>query len=439
MPSRETDAAGVPHVLIVGGGFAGLACAQGLRSAQVRVTLLDRQNHHLFQPLLYQVATAGLSPAQIAAPIRGVLASQRNCSVLLGELQRVDLGARRATYRFEGGPERTLAFDWLVLACGATHSYFGNESWARHAPGLKTLEDALEVRRRFLLAFEQAEQEPDAAARAAMLTFVIVGAGPTGVEMAGAMIEIALKTMPRDFRAIDTTKARVVLVEAQDRVLGSGFEPALGARALADLEAMGVDVRLRTRVVAIDGEGVTLRDGAGVEERLVTRNVVWAAGVSASPVGKELGARLDSAGRVCVEPDLSIAGHPQVFVIGDLAHVVDARTGGVVPGMAPGAMQMGAHVAKIITRGARGQRGERPAFRFVDKGSMATIGRSRAVARVFGRNFEGLVAWLMWAGLHIVMLINFRARVLVLMDWIWSYATFGRGSRLITRTMGAGQ
>lgn len=437
MRPREAESAGLPHVLIVGGGFAGLACAQGLRSARVRVTLLDRQNHHLFQPLLYQVATAGLSPSQIAAPIRGVLASQRSCTVLLGELERVDLARREATYRVEQGPARVLSFDWLVLACGATHSYFGHDAWARHAPGLKTLEDALEIRRRFLLAFELAEQEPDPKLRAALLTFVIVGAGPTGVEMAGAMMEIALKTMPRDFRAIDTRTARVVLVEAQDRVLAGGFEASLSARALGDLRAMGVDVRLRTRVVAIDDTGVTLRDSAGGQERITTCNVVWAAGVAASPVGRELGAALDNAGRVCVEPDLSIPGHPRVFVIGDQARVVDEKTNGVVPGMAPGAMQMGRFVATVIARETAASTNDasrpRPRFTYVDKGVMATIGRSRAVARVLGRGFGGFVAWVLWAGLHIVMLINFRARVLVLMDWIWSYVTFGRGSRLITR------
>lgn len=427
----------VPHVVIVGGGFAGLKAAKGLSRAPVRVTLVDRRNHHVFQPLLYQVATAALSPAEIAAPIRGVLGRQRNLRVVLAEATRVD--TPRRTLVLQDGE---LQYDVLVLAAGATHSYFGHESWASDAPGLKTLEDALEIRKRFLLAFERAERETDDAARAAWLTFVIVGAGPTGVEMAGAMMEIALRTIPRDFRLADTTKTRVVLVEAQDRVLSGGFPPPLSARAERDLRTMGVDVRLRTRVTAIDSHGVIMeRDGQS--ERLQARNVIWAAGVRASSLGESLGVELDRAGRVVVGPDLAIPGHPEVFVIGDQALVKDVRSGGVVPGMAPGAMQMGTYVARLIARESEAltqggpaaldsARRTRAAFVYKDKGTLATIGRAKAVAHVFGRNFGGLLAWLLWAGLHIVYLISFRAKAIVLLNWIWAYMFFRRGARLIT-------
>ncbi len=424
-------------MVIVGGGFAGLKAAKGLARAPVRVTLVDRRNHHVFQPLLYQVATAALSPAEIAAPIRGVLGRQRNLRVLLAEATRVD-PARRTLVLQDG----ELGYDVLVLAAGATHSYFGHEAWANDAPGLKTLEDALEIRKRFLLAFEHAEREADEAARAAWLTFVIVGAGPTGVEMAGAMMEIALRTIPRDFRVADTTKTRVVLVEAQDRVLAGGFPPSLSVRAERDLRAMGVNVRLNTRVTEIDSRGVVMeRDGDA--ERLEARNVIWAAGVRASSLGASLGVELDRAGRVVVGPDLSIPGHLEVFVIGDQALVKDAHSGGVVPGMAPGAMQMGTHVARLIAQEAealaRGgpaaleaARAARAAFVYKDKGTLATIGRAKAVAHVFGRDFGGLFAWLLWAGLHIVYLISFRAKAIVLLNWIWAYAFFRRGARLIT-------
>lgn len=415
---------------MVGGGFGGLEVVRGLRRAPVDITLVDRRNHFLFQPLLYQVATAGLSPAQIAAPIRGIVGGQANVRVLMGEAVGVD-AARRALRLADG----ELEYDYLVLAAGATHSYFGNDAWEAHAPGLKTVEDALEIRRRFLLAFERAEREPNESARRAWLTFVIVGAGPTGVEMAGAMQEIALRSIPADFRAIDTTAARVVLVEAQDRVLAGGFPAALSARALRDLRRMGVDVRLSTRVVAIDENGVTLRAPAG-EDRIGARNVIWAAGVRASGLGASLregtGVELDRSGRVVVGPDLAVPGRPEIFVIGDMAEVKDAKTGAPVPGMAPGAMQMGRFVGAIIASESRDENRPRPAFTYRDKGLLATIGRNRAVARLMGMNFGGFAAWAIWAVVHITALIGFRSKVLVLIDWVWSYVFFSRGARLIT-------
>ncbi len=418
------------RVLIVGGGFAGLACAKALRRAPVEVTLVDRRNHHVFQPLLYQVATAALSPAQIAAPIRSVLGKQVNTRVLLGEAVRVD--PDRKLLSLDHGDE--LLFDYLVLAAGATHSYFGHEDWAPHAPGLKSIEDALEIRRRFLLAFEEAERTTDPALRGALLTFVIVGAGPTGVELAGAFKEIALTTIRRDFRRIDTRDTRVILVEAMDRVLPGGFPAALSDRALRDLREMGVDVRLSTRVTHIDPQGVTL-DAGGAPSRIAARNVLWAAGVRASGIAASLGVELDRAGRVLVQPDLSVPGHPSIFVTGDLANIKDHQ-GNQVPGMAPGAMQMGAFVGRLVASevasSERSPTPARPAFRYVDKGTLATIGRARAVAHILGGNYGGFPAWLFWVLLHIAYLISFRAKVLVFVDWIWSYATFGRGARLIT-------
>lgn len=409
-----------------------MSAARGLRRAPVRITLIDRRNHHVFQPMLYQVATAALAPSQIAAPIRGIVGSQRNCEVLLGEAMRVEPDRRVVVLR-----DGEVAYDYLILATGVTPAYFGNDAWAGAAPPLKTIEDALEIRRRFLLAFERAERENDPALRDALITFVIVGAGPTGVEMAGAMMEIALKTIPREFRRVDTTRARVVLVEALDRVLPGDFPPELSRRALADLRSMGVEVRLSTRVTTVDDASVTLSHEGGTE-RIATRNVIWAAGVKATPLTQSLGAPLDKSGRVLVSPDLSAPGRPEVFVLGDLAHVTDPRTHRPIPGMCPAANQMGEHAAKTIAMEAR--RGTapgspmRPAFAYRDKGLLATIGRARAVAHVFGRDFAGFPAWVLWALVHIFFLIGFRSKILVLLDWIWSYVTFGRGSRLITGT-----
>ncbi len=423
------------RVVIIGGGFAGIRCARALKRARVSITLLDRSNHHLFQPLLYQVATAGLAPSQIAAPIRGVLSSQRNCRVELAEVTRIDASARRVYFTATGGDERAVAFDYLVIAAGATHSYFGHDDWARVAPGLKTLDDALDIRRRFLLAFERAELEQNDAIRQSLLTFVIVGAGPTGVETAGAMKEIALQTLRSDFRSIDTSKVRVILVEAQDKVLPAGYPQPLSARALRDLQEMGVDVRLNTRVVAIDALGVDL-EGATGKERVESKNVIWAAGVRASPIAASLGVALDEAGRVIVEADLSVPNHANIFVAGDLAHAHDKKTNQLVPGVAPAAMQMGTFVGRLIAREVgKNPPPQRPRFQYVDKGTLATIGRSRAVAHVFGVNFSGFLAWVFWAGLHIAFLIDFRAKLLVLLDWTWSYVTFRRGSRLITGSM----
>ena len=412
----STDAPG--RVVILGGGFAGLRCARALRRAPVRITLVDRRNHHLFQPLLYQVATASLSPADIAAPIRHVLRHQRNVEVWMGEARDVDV-ERRVVLLDDG----ELGYDYLVVATGATHSYFGRDEWAPYAPGLKTIEDAVEIRRRFLVAFEAAEREADPAARRRHLTFVIVGAGPTGAELAGAMAEIARTVMPKDFRSIDTASARIVLVEGVDRVLPS-FHERLSAAAQRQLDRLGVEIRLGTRVTDVDEDGVTLDGG----ERIEAQNVVWAAGVAASPIGERLGAPVDRAGRVIVEPDLSIPGHPEVFVAGDLAWLEQDGRG--VSGVAPAAMQMGTYIGKTIRAELSGS-ARRP-FRYLDKGLLATIGRGAAVADIRGLRFSGFVAWILWVGIHIFYLIGFRNRLLVLMEWGWAYLTYQRGMRLIT-------
>lgn len=438
-----------PRVVIIGGGFAGLTCARALARAPVSITLLDQRNHHLFQPLLYQVATAALSPAQIAHPIRATLERQANATVLLAAAERIDLERKVVVLAQDSSPvSREIPFDYLVLAAGVTHSYFGHDEWSPYAPGLKDLDDALEIRRRFLLAFERAERLTDPEARRRELTFVVVGGGPTGVEMAGAMIEIALKTMPKEFCAIDTRTARVILVEAVDRLLSGGFPAELSRRALRDLTELGVDVRLNTRVTAIDAEGVTLEPASSASapsglqatpakpHRVATSNVIWAAGVRANPLAASLSVPLDRAGRVLVEKDLSIPGHPEVLVAGDLAHVLDPK-GTQVPGMAPGAMQMGRHAARVIRletqARARGEsRPPRAPFRYIDKGTLATIGRARAVAFIKGLSFGGLIAWLLWALIHVFYLIGFRTKVLVMLEWAWSYFFFERGSRLIT-------
>lgn len=429
-PERTTPmppaAPSSPHVVIVGGGFAGLAAAKRLRRAPVRITLVDRRNHHLFQPLLYQVATAALSPAQIAAPIRAVLSRQPNAEVLLAEARRIDT-SRRVLETDRGD----LHYDYLILASGATHSYFGHDDWSGSARGLKTIEDALEIRRRFLLAFEAAENEASDARRRALMTFVIIGAGPTGVETAGAIAEIARTVIRRDFRHIDTSRARVVLVEAQDRVLASGFPRELSERALGDLRAMGVEVHLHTRVTGVgdaDSPHVLLSHADRGVERIDAHNIIWAAGVRASELGSTLGVPTDHAGRVIVRADLSIEGHPEVFVAGDLARC--AWRDGMVPGVCPAAVQMGDHAARNIARLVAGKAGL--PFRYVDKGSLATIGRAKAVASVAGMKFGGVLAWLLWAGVHIFYLISFRNRVIVMLDWAWAYLFFKRGSRLIT-------
>lgn len=415
------DAEHLRRVVIVGGGFAGLAAARGLRQADVAIKLVDRRNHHLFQPLLYQVATAALNPSDISAPIRSVLRKQENVEVGLGEVERVDLAAREV--RLVDGD--VLPYDFLVLATGATHSYFGHDEWAPLAPGLKTVEDALEIRRRILVAFERAERERDAEKRRALLTFVVVGGGPTGVELAGAITEIARGTLASDFRRIHPESARVVLVEAAPRVLPP-YPESLSAAARRQLEKLGVEVRTGAPVTAIDEAGVTVGG-----ERIPARTVLWGAGVSASPLARTLGVPLDRAGRVKVEADLSVAGHPEVFVVGDLAAVVqpDGRS---VPGVAPAAMQQGRHAARNVRRALAGK----PSlpFRYLDKGSLATIGRAAAVADVRGFRFSGLLAWLTWLFVHVFFLIGFRNRVAVILQWAWSYLTFTRGARLITDT-----
>lgn len=407
-----------PRVVVLGGGFAGLRCARALRRAPVRVTVVDRRNHHVFQPLLYQVATASLSPADIAAPIRHVLRSQRNAEVWLGEVRDIDLD-RRIVQLADG----EVAYDYLVVATGATHSYFGKDEWAPFAPGLKTVEDAIEIRRRFLVAFEAAEREADAEARRRQLTFVIIGAGPTGAELAGAMAEIARTVIPKDFRAVDTATARIVLVEGVDRVLPA-FPERLSGAARRQLERLGVEVRTGTRVTAVDHDGVTLDDG----ERIEAGNVVWAAGVAASDIGQKLGVPLDRAGRVLVAPDCSVPGHPEVFVAGDLAWFEQDGRG--VTGIAPAAMQMGTYVGRTIREELAG-RPRRP-FRYLNKGLLATIGRGAAVADLGPLKLSGFVAWLLWVVVHIFYLIGFRNRMLVLMEWAWAYLTYQRGMRLIT-------
>lgn len=414
-----SNGTGVPHVVIVGGGFGGLYAARALRRAPVRITVIDRRNFHLFQPLLYQVATASLSPADIAAPIRTVLRNQKNTEVWMGEV--VEITPSRRELRLADGV--TVSYDYLVLATGATHAYFGRDEWEEHAPGLKTIDDATEIRRRFLVAFEAAEREADPAAMRALLTFVIVGAGPTGVELAGAMAEIARTVMPTDFRSIDTTSTRIILVEGLDRVLPS-YPPELSVKAQRQLERLGVEVRTGTRVTDM-GDGFVQMG----EERVAAENVFWAAGVAASKLGASLGVETDRAGRVVVGPDLSVPGHPEVFVVGDLA-AATRSDGSPVPGVAQGAMQGGTHAAQQIVRDLKGR--ERQRFEYWDKGDLATIGRAAAVARIGRFKLSGFPAWVIWVVVHIMYLIGFRNRLLVLMQWGWAYLTYHRGIRLIT-------
>ena len=404
------------QVVILGGGFGGLAAARALAGAPVHVLVLDRRNHHLFQPLLYQVATAGLSPAEIASPIRRILRRQKNATVLLAEATAV-LPEKKRVILSDG----EVGYDWLVVATGATHSYFGHDAWAPFAPGLKTLEDALEIRRRVLVAFEAAEREPEAEKRGPWLTFVVIGGGPTGVEMAGAFAEVARHTLARDFRRIEPKTARVILLEAGPRILAA-YPPDLSEKAVLQLEALGVQVRTGTGVTGVDADGVQM---AG--DRLGARTVVWAAGVQGSPLARTLGVPLDRAGRVKVEPALTVPGRPEIFVIGDLAAV--EQDGRPVPGVAPAAMQMGRHAGENLLRAIRGQP-LRP-FRYRDKGSLATIGRSRAVA-VFGAlELTGFAAWAAWLGIHVFFLIGFRNRFVVLFTWAWAYLTHQRSARLI--------
>ncbi|HEY1692020.1 MAG TPA: NAD(P)/FAD-dependent oxidoreductase [Polyangiaceae bacterium] len=408
-----------PHVLIVGGGFGGLTAAQALAGAPVRITLVDRTNHHTFQPLLYQVAMAGLSPAEIAQPIRSIVKDQHDVTVLMAEVVGIDAGARRV--QLSDGT--FLDWDFLVVACGAETSYFGRSDWERAAPGLKSIEDAIEIRQRVLVSFEVAERTEDAAERERLLTFVVIGGGPTGVELAGALSELSKFVLDHDFRHIDPSEAKVMLLEAGTRVLPS-FPEDLAESATEQLHELGVEVRTGARVTAIEPGSVELGD-----ERIPCAVVLWAAGVKANPLTAALGAPLDRSGRVMVEPDLTVPGQPRVFVIGDAARL-DGKDGAPLPGVSPVAMQQARTVAKSIRRALLGR--ELVTFRYFDKGSMATIGRRRAVAMVDRMHLAGLLAWLAWLLVHIWYLIGFRSRLVVMITWAWSYFTYKRGARLIT-------
>ena len=408
----------MPRVVIVGGGFGGLTAAKALKHAPVDVTLLDRHNHHLFQPLLYQVATATLSPGDIASPIRWILRRQRNARVLLADVRAIDTAVKRVA--LEDGS--TIDYDYLILATGTSHTYFGHDEWAADAPGLKTLEDALAIRRRILVAFEEAEREKDPARQRTLLTFVLVGGGPTGVELAGTLAEIARQTHD-EFHNIDTRSTRIVLVEAGPTIL-QAFAPKLRDAARASLTRLRVDVRENTRVTAVDSHGVDF-DG----ERLDAGTVIWTAGVAASPVTKTLGAPLDRAGRVVVQPDLSIPDHPDAFVVGDAASMKDAA-GHPLPGVAQVAIQGGAHAAQTIMQRMAGK--PSTPFVYADRGSMAIIGRGSAICDIRGLRFSGPIAWLAWLFLHIFELIGFRNRIVVMVEWAAAYVTMQRSVRLIT-------
>jgi len=406
-----------PHVVILGGGFGGLTAARQLASAPVRVTLIDRRNHHLFQPLLYQVATAALNPSDIAVPIRRILRRQQNVEVLLAEALSIDLSTRVVTL-----DQGAVSYDYLIVATGARHSYFGHDEWAPFAPGLKSIGDALEIRRRVLSAFELAEREEDPARREAWLTFVVVGAGPTGVELSGALCEVAQHALASDFRRINPAQARVILLEGSDRVLPP-YTPELSEKARQQLTHLGVDVRTGQRVTAIDADGVSIGN-----HHIATRTVLWAAGVGGSGFGRALGVPLDRAGRVVVQPDLSIAGHPNVFVVGDLACLV--QEGVQVPAVAPAATQEARLAARNVLCAIRGEPGQ--PFRYNSKGSLATIGRSAAVADLGRLKLSGPPAWLAWLVLHVLFLVGFRNRFIVVFQWAWSFFSYDRGARLIT-------
>jgi len=410
------------RVLIVGGGFAGLSSARGLaRERGVEITLFDRRNHHLFQPLLYQVAMAGLSPAEIAAPIRGLLRDAPNVRVRQEEAIGADLERCVLTTR-ANGREHEHPYDYLLLACGAGHAYFGHDEWEEFAPGLKTLEQAVEIRRRVLSAYERAEIEIDASLQRALLTFVVVGGGPTGVELAGALGEMSRFTLARDFRNIDPALARVILIEAGSRILPS-FSEQLARRAMRDLEALGVQVWTSSPVTRIDANGVEVG-----RERIETATSLWAAGVEASPLGKALGLATDRLGRIQVGADLSLAGNPEVFVLGDQAHVV-GPSGAPLPGLAPVAIQQGRFAARAIRGELRGR--SRGTFVYRDRGQLATIGRSRAICEAGRLRFGGFAAWLFWLSVHIYFLVGFKNRLFVVLQWAWSYLSYGRGARLI--------
>ena len=420
---KSIPIARIPRVVIVGAGFGGLSAAKGLAGAACEITLIDRHNYHLFQPLLYQVATAGLSPADIAAPIRGIIGAQRNITVTLAAVSGVDTA--RSEVIAEG---RRISYDFLVLATGAQHAYFGHDDWAFYAPGLKTIDDATYLRRRILLAFERAEAEPDPIERRRLLTFAIIGGGPTGVEMAGAIAELANRAIASDFHNIDPRSTRVILVEAGQRLLKT-FDPSLSVLALQSLQQLGVEVRLGGVVTGCSCAAVFLGD-----ERIETRTIMWAAGVKASPAGAWLGVDTDRVGRVRVGADLSVPGHPNIFVIGDTALAMGVD-GEPLPGVAPVAKQQGKYVADVL----RARMKARPTepFRYCKNGSMATIGRKSAIAELGGIKLSGFSAWLLWCLVHVYFLIGFRNRFSVALNWSWNYITFQRGSRLITGISGS--
>jgi len=417
----------LPHVVVVGAGFGGLAVVRHLPADLARITIVDRQNHHLFQPLLYQVATAGLAAVDIAQPVRAIFGARPNLAVIMSEVTGFDLAAKRV--RHDRGE---LAYDYLVVAAGGVTSYFGHPEWEQFAPGLKTLDDALRIRRQILCSFERAETEPDPAKREAAMNIVVIGGGPTGVELAGTFAELTRTVLNRDFDHIDPSKARVILIEGAPRVLAA-FPPVLSASAQRQLEKLGVEVRTGLRVEAIR-QGEVVVGG----ETIRADNIIWGAGVAGAPVAKKLGGETDRAGRVKVLPDLSVPGWPDVFAIGDMVTLVDAK-GVTVPGVAQGAMQMGAHAAGIIARELRGEKfspAGRAAFAYVDRGSMATIGRSAAVADIHGLKLSGYPAWIAWLTVHLLFLVGFRNKFSVLMQWTYSYLTYKRGARIITGVSG---
>ena len=413
--------AGRPRVVVVGGGFGGMEAVKGLRGDEVDVTLVDRSNHHLFQPLLYQVATAGLVPSDIAAPLREIFRHQQNVEVVLSEVRRVDVEAREVITE-----DLVLPYDFLILATGARHSYFGHDEWERFAPGLKNLSDAVEIRKRMLVAFEIAEKAVEQSERAAAMTFVIVGGGPTGVEMAGAISEIARHTMTRDFRHIDSANAKVILIEGSPHILGA-YPPDLSENGKRQLESIGVEVHEGLQVTNVTAEGVEVKGG----QFIPARTVIGAAGNAASPLGKTLGAEVDKVGRVVVNEDLTIPGHPEVQVIGDMANF-SHQTGKPLPGVSPTAMQEGRHAARNILETTAG--GQPMKFHYWDKGTLATIGRNKAVADLNFVHFGGFFALVAWACIHLFYLIGFRNRFAVMISWLYSYVTFYKGSRLITGT-----
>ena len=412
----------IRHVVILGGGFGGLYAARALRRAPVRITLIDRRNHHLFQPLLYQVATAALNPSDIAMPIRRILRRQKNATVVLATAVSIDVKAKKVILQ-----DGDVSYDYLIVAVGATHSYFGHHEWARHAPGLKTVEDALEIRRRMLMAYEVAEREVDPERRLEWMTFVIVGGGPTGVELAGAFAEIARRVLQRDFRNIGPRQARVILLEAGPRILPS-YDSTLSDKAAGMLSKLSVEVMTSSPVTSVDERGVELGG-----RKITARTMLWAAGVAACPIARSLGVPLDGVGRVVVERDLTIPGAREVFVIGDLATLT--QHGQLIPGVAPAAIQEGRCAARNIVHAIRGERYEE--FHYIDKGLLTTVGRAAAVAQWGRFRLAGLWAWVAWLLVHIAWLIGFRNRVLVLIEWAWAYIRFERGARLITGEVGA--